>query len=444
MNLPKEFLDRRREVIPSFDDYIKCFEDEPVKSFFINTHITSEQDFLSRSQWRVEKYAAGWRLLEDIKVGKTPEHHAGMIYMQEPSAMMPVSFLPLKPNDWVLDLCSAPGGKSIQVACKIPNGLLVSNEIVKNRANILKSNIERMGLNNVCITNNEPKELEDCFGGIFDAVVVDAPCSGEGMFRKDEQAILNWSQENVEACKTRQLAILETANKMLKTGGLLLYSTCTFSLEEDEQVVAEFCSKNDYTIVPLKYDGAVNGFKIGELETEGCLRFYPHKFKGEGQFVALLQKNQPANSFINPKAFYKPLSKFPTERRLLEEFFKANLNEYSDILEKCVYNNNTIYYLANKKIAQSGVKLINGGVVMGQILKSRFEPDHNLVKSFGDKFINCIELNETEASAYIKGETLNCDLQGHVAVLYKGVVLGLGKASLGVLKNHYPRGLRNV
>ena len=444
MNLPKEFLERRKEVIPDFDNFIGAYNNEPIKSLFINANKISEDDFLRLNQWDIKRCAEGWRLLDDVKVGKTPEHHSGMIYMQELSAMMPASLLPLKDDDWVLDLCSAPGGKSIQVANKIPNGLLVSNEIVKSRASILKSNIERMGLSNVCITNNDPKELEDCFGGIFDAVVVDAPCSGEGMFRKDEQAILNWSQENVQACATRQLAILETANKMLKQNGYLLYSTCTFSPEENECVISEFCSKHDYTIVPLNYEGAVKGIKIEQVSTDGCLRFYPHKFMGEGQFVALLQKKEECNSFIDKKVHFKPLTKFPTEKKLFEEFCKQYMNNYEDMIDKCVYNNNTIYYLANVQIAQSGVRLVNGGVVVGEILKSRFEPDHNFVTCFGRKFRQSMELSKDDAEKYIRGDILSCDMQGYVAVKYNGVVIGVGKAVSGVLKNHYPKGLRNI
>lgn len=444
MNLPKEFLEKRKKIIPDFNNFISGYGDEPVKSFFINKNKTTEQDFLRLNQWNIERSAEGWRLLEDVKMGKTPEHHAGMLYMQELSAMMPVSFLPLKHDDWVLDLCSAPGGKSIQVANRIPNGLIVSNEIIKSRANVLKSNIERMGLRNVCITNNIPKELEECFGGIFDAVVVDAPCSGEGMFRKDEQAILNWSQMNVEACATRQLAILETANKMLKQEGFLLYSTCTFSPEENEMVVAQFCLKHNYSIIPLQYEGAVAGIKIGQQPTDGCLRFYPHKFAGEGQFVALLQKRERCDSFVNKNIHFKPLAKFPTEKKLFEEFCKQNLHDYEELIDNCVYNNNTIYYLTNFQIAQSGVRLVSGGVIIGEIAKSRFEPAHNLATCFGGKFVKQVELSQNEAEQYIKGQTIACDVQGYVALRYKGVVFAMGKASSGVIKNHYPKGLRNI
>lgn len=443
MRLPEEFLNRMKNLVPDYERFINSYSNQAVKSFFVNTNKIKEDEFIGNCNWDISKYANGWMLLEDIKVGRTPEHHSGMIYMQELSAMMPTMFLPLKPTDWVLDLCASPGGKSIQVANRVLQGLLVSNEIVKARSAILKSNIERMGLNNVCITNNDPKELEDCFGGIFDAVVVDAPCSGEGMFRKDENARINWSQANVEACAIRQKAVLETANKMLKQNGYLLYSTCTFSVEENEMVVADFCSKHGYEIVPLSFDGATQGEVIEGFETNHCLRFYPHKFNGEGQFVALLKKTEPNTSFIQQKQYFNPLEKFPSEYKIFKSFCESNLKEYQDILKKAIYNNGTIYYATNKQIAESGVRLVNCGVVLGEIVKNRFEPNHNFITCFGQRFKQVMELGEDEANKFIKGETLPCDMVGFVIVQYKGVVLGFGK-SANVLKNHYPKGLRNV
>ena len=444
MDLPKQFLERMKNIVPDFDGFVKSYDKQPIKSFFVNQNKILEAEFLKLCNWHIEKYAEGWKLSDDIKVGRTPEHHTGMIYMQELSAMMPTTFLPLESDDWVIDLCASPGGKSIQVANRITNGLLVSNEIVKSRASILKSNIERMGLKNVCITNNEPQQLEKCFGGCFDAVVVDAPCSGEGMFRKDENARLNWSEANVEACAIRQKAILETANKLLKQGGYLLYSTCTFSPDEDEQVVADFCLKHDYEIMPLSYLGAHKGIKIGELNTDRCLRFYPHLFDGEGQFVALLKKNEPSNQFIDGKIYLKPLSKFPSEYKTLISFMQQNLTQYDDIVNNLVFNNNIIYYVANKQIAESGVNLINAGVVVGEIVKGRFEPNHNLITCFGDRFKRCLEIDLDDSHKFLKGDILNCGQDGYVVVKFGGVVLGFGKASNGQLKNHYPKGLRNV
>ena len=390
MKLPEEFLIRMKNILPDYDEFINSYNLSPVKSFFINQNKILSDRFLDICNWQIEKCAEGYKLLDDVKVGRTAEHHCGMIYMQELSAMMPVNFLPLNDDDWVVDLCASPGGKSIQVANKVNNGFLLSNEIVKSRAGILKSNIERMGLCNVCVTNNEPKDMEKFFEGVFDAVVVDAPCSGEGMFRKDENAILNWSPANVEACAVRQMAVLETANKLLKTGGYLLYSTCTFSIEEDERIVADFCSKHDYEIIPLAYPGAEQGVKMDGFSTNNCLRFYPHRFEGEGQFVALLRKREYANKFIAGKTFYKPLTKFPTEYKIFKKFCEENLINYQGIIDNAIYNNGTIYYVANKQIAESGVNLINCGVVLGEVVKNRFEPNHNMATCFGGCFKNVL------------------------------------------------------
>ena len=444
MELPKEFLERIKKNVPDYEEFIKSYDRLPVRSFFINTSKISKDDFLKNCDWNITPYANGYILNDDIKVGKTIEHHSGMVYMQELSAMMPVSFLPLNEDDWVLDMCSAPGGKSIQVVNRVAKGCVVSNEINKQRANILRENVERMGLRNVCITNNDPKELEKCFGGVFDAVVVDAPCSGEGMFRKDVDAILNWSVENVQSCASRQLLILESADKMLKQVGYLLYSTCTFSIEEDEDVVAKFCKRFDYDIIPLKCENAVKGCVVDGIKTDGTLKFFPHKFCGEGQFVALLRKNGESERFVKTSLKFKKLKDCRTEYGLFEKFCKDNLKEYNDLLDNSIIKNGDIYYPANLKIAESGVKLVNCGVKLGEIVKGRFEPDHNFARSFDYKFLNRVNLNEAEAYKYLRGEVLNFDVQGYVILECKGVALGIGKGSCGVIKNHYPKGLRNI
>lgn len=444
MGLPQQFLDRMKKLVPNYEDFLKSYDKPSVKSFFINENSITPAGFLQHCHWDISKCENGYLLNEDIKVGKTPEHHAGMIYMQELSAMMPTSFLPLNSTDWVLDMCSAPGGKSIQVANRLKDGCLVSNEINRQRASVLRENIERMGLKNVCITNNSPDELEQCFQGVFDAVVVDAPCSGEGMFRKDEDAILNWSPQHVEACANRQLLILDSANKMLKQGGYLLYSTCTFSVQEDEMVVAEFCTKYNYDIVPLTYPNAYAGEKVGEWNTDGCLRFYPHKFAGEGQFVALLRKNEEQEQFIKSKIKFKRLIQSKTEYNIFEKFCKEYMSDYADILENTVINNNLIYYVANFALAESGVKLVNCGVKLGEIVKNRFEPDHNFAKAFGARF-DTFELALDEANKYLRGEPVEGNHKtGYLVVTYRGVPIGFGKASGGVVKNHYPKGLRNL
>ena len=444
MKLPQKFLDRMKMLLgDEFNSFINSYSKQPIKSFFINNNKINDSDFLKNCNWKIKKNYPGWQLMEDIKIGKTVEHHAGMIYMQELSAMMPVTFLPLNENDLVLDMCSAPGGKSIQIANRLKNGFLISNEIIKSRANILESNIERMGLKNVCITNNSPIELEKFFKGIFDAIVVDAPCSGEGMFRKDDNAIANWSSENVQTCADRQLEILESANKMLKNGGYILYSTCTFSVEENEGVVMKFCERHNYNIIKLDYTLASRGVKLNGVNTDYALRFYPHKFDGEGQFVCLMQKNEVSDQYIKLNNRLRNLNEFKSEFNIFKKFCESNLKNYQDLIENCIFNKGIIYYTINKEVAQSGVRLINCGCIVGEIINNRFEPHHNFITCFGNLFKQSIDLNEEQANKFIKGETLDCDLDGFVVVKYKGVVLGFGK-SKRVLKNKYPKALRNL
>ena len=444
MKLPVQFLDRMKNLLQDeYKDFVKSYDNRSVKSFFVNNNKISNKDFEKICKWNITSYLNGYVINEELKVGKSIEHHAGMIYMQELSAMMPVSFLPLTGDEIILDMCASPGGKSIQLANRLHNGCLVSNEIIKSRAQTLQSNIERMGLKNVCVTNNEPSELSKCFSGVFDAIVVDAPCSGEGMFRKDEDAILNWSQEHVAACAKRQLNILEDADKMLKQEGYLLYSTCTFSVEENESVVKTFAETYNYDILPLSCDGATKGVKLENSNTNNTLRFYPHKFKGEGQFVALLQKKAKSNFMLKDKKHLKPLKEFKTEYLTFKSFCEQTLNDYDEVLDKAIFNMDTLYYPSNKKICESGVRLINCGVKLGEIVKGRFEPHHNLVTAFGDLFKNKIDINGEELEKFLRGDVLNRDGKGYVAISYKCVPFALGKAS-NVVKNHYPKGLRNL
>ncbi len=444
MKLPKQFLDRMENLLQDeFDDFVKSYDNSPVKSFFVNNNKISNKDFENICEWDITPRYNGYKLNQEFKVGKSIEHHAGLMYMQELSAMMPVGFLPLQGQELVLDMCASPGGKSIQLANRLIDGMLVSNEVVKSRSQVLQSNIERMGIRNVCVTNNEPNELSKCFNGVFDAILVDAPCSGEGMFRKDQEAILNWSQEHVDACAKRQLNILHEADKMLKQDGYLLYSTCTFSLEENEKVVKTFATTYNYTILPLSCEGATKGVKLDSCNTDNTLRFYPHKFSGEGQFVALLQKNDPTNFILKDKNHLKPLKEFKTEYLIFKAFCEQTLTNYDEILNNSIYNSTTVYYVANKKIAESGVKLVNCGVKLGEIVKGRFEPHHNLVTAFGGLFRNKIDLERDEAEKFLKGEVLNKEGKGFVAITYKNIPFALGKGS-NIIKNHYPKGLRNL
>ena len=311
ITLPHTFKERMKKLLKEeFEDFLKTLEQPPIKAYRINTEKISVDDFSKISPFGDNKipYVDNGFYLEYDKVGNHPYHHAGMIYVQEPSAMAPVEAIEINENWNVLDMCAAPGGKSTQIKNKLgENGVLVSNEIVMNRCKTLTGNIERLGLKNCVTTCMDTHRLAKTFPSTFDMIMVDAPCSGEGMFRKEMAAIDCWSEENVKMCAQRQNEILDNAVVCLKKGGYIVYSTCTYSLEENEMVVDAFLNKHtDFEIVPVREklqpfgsDGVLFEGCINENITL-CKRFYPHKNRGEGQFVAVLHniekpENNPEN-----------------------------------------------------------------------------------------------------------------------------------------------------
>ena len=304
-NLPEKFKERMKTLLKDeYDDFITAVNGEPVKGFRVNTDKISLEDFDKINIFGNEKipYVKNGFYLDYDKAGNHPYHHAGMIYIQEPGAMAPAECVEIE-EDWkVLDMCASPGGKSTQIKNKLgEKGLLVSNEIIPSRCKILTGNIERLGLENCVTTCMDTSRLAKTFPETFDFIMVDAPCSGEGMFRKDDVAIEEWSEENVKMCADRQAEILENAVKCLKDGGYIVYATCTFSLEENEMTVCNFLENHpEFELLPVNED--VKNYTSDGFFYDGCTckninftrRFYPHKSKGEGQFMALLHnKNVP-------------------------------------------------------------------------------------------------------------------------------------------------------
>jgi len=389
-------------------------------------------------------------------IGNTPLHHAGGIYVQDPSAMASVAALDGHEFKNVLDMCASPGGKSLGAAARMgKNGVLVSNEYVPNRCKTLVGNIERFGISNAIVTNYDMtsrNELCDIYESFFDLVICDAPCSGEGMFRKyPEEAIGDWSVENVKLCAERQKQILDTASAFVKEGGLLLYSTCTFSLDENEMQADSFLTRHpEFELIPVS--SAVKEATVSGYLFDGCRhenisltrRFYPHVSKGEGQFIALFRKK--AGSVNKAKDKYNsPLSRpVDIEMKIFSDFIKKNLTnfDYSKIYK---YNENLIYIDFDARIPSK--KVFSCGVKLGEVIKSRFEPHHHFFKCFGKDFKNVIELSENDEriAKYLHGEVIETDIpNGWCAVCYEGLVLGGGKCVDGMVKNHYPKGLRTV
>ena len=368
--------------------------------------------------------------------GKSPLHEAGAYYIQEPSAMAVVQAADIKEGEMVLDLCAAPGGKSTHAACFFPS-VLVSNEIVPSRAKILAQNIERCGIKNAAVTSESPQKLADKWGGIFDVVIADVPCSGEGMFRRREIAVSEWSEENCAMCAARSADIIRQAARLTAPGGRIVYSTCTFERAENEGVIEDFLREHqEFTLSPTPIDG-VPGIVRG-LGGIG-LRLYPHRVKGEGHFVCVLKKQSGASL---PYKTQK-LAVQKDAAKLFEQFKKQTLTcniEYNNTV------GNTLYCTPRACPDMSGIRCLRMGLPLGDIERGRFTPHHSLALALdkGDA-IRTIDLpsNEKAVLAYLHGETLPTDLSdGRALVLTDGISLGWGKAAGGVLKNFYPKGLR--
>ena len=345
--LPIDFTKRMKELLgEEYGNFEASYSEDPVRSFRINTNKISKENFEKINPFGGEKipYAENGFYFSGDGIGNHPYHHAGMIYIQEPSAMAAVESVDIQPDWNILDLCASPGGKSTQAASQNPDGVLVSNEIVPSRCKTLTGNIERMGFQNVITTCADAKRIAALYNEAFDLVIVDAPCSGEGMFRKDKNAQKEWSVENVLHCAERQREILDKIKTTVKPGGLLLYSTCTFSLEENEKNVDWFLNENDnFELIEVK--DSVKKFTADGIMFDGCneknisrcRRFYPHVAKGEGQFIALMKKTDGIGIEEFPPSALKDISK--KEEKIIFYFLDETLESYNkNAVKKYKYN----------------------------------------------------------------------------------------------------------
>ncbi|MBQ4119528.1 MAG: methyltransferase domain-containing protein [Clostridia bacterium] len=445
--LPTLYEQRMKSLLgEEFESYLSELQNPPVKAFRVNTDKISLEDFEKINVFGKEKipYVDNGYYLDFEKVGNHPYHHAGLIYVQEPAAMAPAECIDINPDWRVLDMCAAPGGKSTQLKNKLgENGVLISNEIIPSRCKILTGNIERLGLTNTVTTCMDTGKLARIFEDTFDLIMVDAPCSGEGMFRKEEIAIAEWSQENVALCAKRQAEILENAVKALKSGGYIIYATCTFSLEENEMTVDAFLQNHpDFEIVPVNENAAK--YTCDGIKFEGCKcenihlarRFYPHKAKGEGQFMAVLHhKGESVTATPYTPAHTK------TEKQVTD-FLLDTLVEYNpNYLLK--YSGKPIYY--NNMLPIKDGQAFCCGVTIGEIKKNYILPHHQFFMALSNKFKRKINLPlESESLAkYLRGEEFDTECQnGWAVVLVDGFALGGAKVVNGKAKNHYPKGLR--
>ena len=446
--LPIDFSNRMKEILGTdFEKFGAAFSEYPVRSFRVNTNKISKENFEKIDPFGGEQipYAENGFYFDCDGIGNHPYHHAGMIYIQEPSAMAAVAGVEIQ-SDWnILDLCASPGGKSTQAA-KNPDGILVSNEIIPSRCKTLTGNIERMGYKNVITTCADAKKLASLFGEVFDLVIVDAPCSGEGMFRKDENAQKEWSVENVMRCAERQHEILDEIKSVLKIGGLLLYSTCTFSLEENEKNVDRFLSENE-NFELISVDENVKKFTADGINFDGCRtenisecrRFYPHLAKGEGQFIALMRKTDGTGI---EELVQTALGEIPkSEQKIIFDFLDETLTDYEKKSVK-KYKENFVYFSSDFPVPHGAFSC---GVTIGSLQKNYIKPHHQFFSAMGKMFRKKIELDLEQAQKYIHGETVPCEFEkGWCAVMSEGCPIGGAKAVGGTAKNHYPKGLRTL
>ncbi len=365
----------------------------------------------------------------ESRPGLHPFHEAGVYYLQEASAMAPVTLLDPRPGEKVCDLCAAPGGKTTQIAGRMGGeGFLLCNEINPKRAKILSRNIERMGVSNALVTNEHPQRLAERFEGFFDRVLIDAPCSGEGMFRKEEAAVTDWSQETVEMCARRQAEILHSGAAMLRPGGRLVYSTCTFAPEEDEWAVEAFLQSHpEFSLEAVEAPWF-------ESPKVGMYRLWPHKLLGEGHFAAVLRKAGDEEADISlPKS-----EKLPKEWLSFAKELGIRLPD-----GRAVQFGQSLYWAPAEMPDIARLKVLRPGLELGIVKKDRFEPAHALALWLNKcANIHDLDADSAEIAAYMHGDVVASGVKGWCLVTVDGYSIGWGKGDGKVLKNHYPKGLR--
>ena len=423
MTLPDEFLRRMQgQLGGGYAAYLQAMTQPPPRALRVNTLKTGVEPFLEHIGIPLMPTGVlpeSFFVPADFRPAQSLPHRAGHCYMQDPSALLPAAALEPQPGMAVLDLCAAPGGKATQIAAAMRNtGLLVANEPVLKRARVLESNLERLGVTNTIVTCMPPDRLCALLHNRFDAVLADAPCSGEGMFRKDATAVRDWSLAHVRACAARQTAILDAAALALRPGGRLVYATCTFSPEENEGVVSAFIAAHP-------------DFSLGLTN-----RVYPHESEGEGQFYARLERAGSAESALRPTA----MQGVPLWEAFAREYLPALPPRPSALLP-----DGRVYLPPPQSLPHTDrLHILRAGVPAGEILHERFLPSHALAMAFPNAFRQHAALSTDGIAAYLNGESIACDpaLSGWCAVEYGGLAVGLGKAVDGMLKNHLPKGLR--
>ena len=447
MTLPEDFVSCMRSILKDeYEEFEKTLNtNEVYTGLRLNPKKVTSKNIFSHILENCDKVpwcADGFYFNKENLSGNHPYHIAGLCYFQEPSAMSCVEVLNIKPDDFVLDLCAAPGGKSTQAGAKLSDeGLLISNEIISKRASSLVENIERFGFKNTIVTNENPEQLALKFPSFFDKIIVDAPCSGEGMFKKEPQSLTQWSLNHTISCAKRQKLIMDCAYRMLRPGGYIAYSTCTFSPYENEGVIDYMLSEySDLSLCNTGLDNLSPGsgeYISSRHNLSLTRRIFPHKNKGEGHFVALLHKGGNSLKAQIPQS--KPDKQSLEASKLYYEFEKKFLNIHIEGSFKLFGEN---LYIIPHGINTDKIKLARAGFYLGICRKNRFEPSHALLMSLNiNDFKNVISfsVNDELLKEFLKGNTIPSESLGYTVVAVDNIPIGWGKGSSGILKNHFPK-----
>jgi len=469
--LPEEFLQNMRALLgDEYEDYLRSFDAERVYGLRVNTSKISPEEFLKISPFPLRKVpwtTDGFYYPGSEKPAKHPYYFAGLYYLQEPSAMLPAAILPVEEGDRILDVCAAPGGKSTELAVRLNRkGVLYSNDISNSRAQALLKNLEVFGIPNSVILSEDPVKLTGRFHSYFDKILIDAPCSGEGMFRKEPAVIRSWLEHGHAFYVNLQKQITRACLEMLKPGGYLLYSTCTFSPEEDENMILymkSLCPELTVVRVPDLFEGFSEGFPDKALspdpELRNCIRLFPHRIDGEGHFVTLLRKGDAGSAdlslrsennhaFSGPAGSGKPYSfeKLPAE---VKEFLSHTTYDFS--CGRFELRKDRLYFMPAGEDSLEGLRTLRSGLLLGECRTKRFEPSQAFAMVLRmDEFRETVSLplEDPRVLKYLKGETLDVsellppEMTGWVLVCVGRFPLGFAKANRGLLKNHYLPGWR--
>ena len=459
--LPLPFLERMKEMLgDDYDAFLESYENPRTYGLRVNTAKLSCQDFQELSPFPIRPIpwiSTGYFYDEESRPARCPYYQAGLYYLQEPSAMTPASRLAIEPGDFVLDLCAAPGGKATALGAALNDtGFLLANDISTSRARALLRNLELFGMKNMLVTDEKPAKLAQRFPAFFNKILLDAPCSGEGMFRKEEALARDWTPEKSDELSVLQKELILQAADMLRPGGQLLYSTCTFAPNEDEEVISYLLeNRPDMELLELPtYEGFAPGIPAwgnGNSALSRCVHLFPHKMQGEGHFMALFRK-EGRTDLIGQFSYVKP---DPDTRKWLELFFKEiGLRTFGGQpfdWNRVETRKDKVYYLPPVTGDFRGLTFLRNGLYLGDLKKNRFEPSEPfalaLRKGDVDGIIS-LSVNDQRLTRYLKGETLNIEpaeaahTKGWHLLCVEGYPLGFGKLVGQTFKNKYPAGWR--